>query len=79
MVIHQIDADNSMTKCFFDKPIQFNNFILELNWIESRGDEIIAMSIHFENFLIISHFYTNSTSKMIIDCFKSINWYIAQG
>ena len=30
------DAVNSMSKCFFEKPIQFNNFILELDWIERR-------------------------------------------
>ena len=57
---------------FLEKPIQLNIFILELNWIESRGDEIIAMSIHFENFPIISRFYTSSTSKTIIDCYKNI-------
>ena len=28
------------------------------------------MSIHFNNFLIISRFYTNCTSKAIIYCFK---------
>ena len=71
MVIDRIDTVNLML-IFFLKAIQFNNFILALNWIVSKGDEIIAMSIHFENFPIISHFYTNSTSKRIIDCFKSI-------
>ena len=63
---------------FFEKAIQFNNFILDLNWIESKGEEIFTMLIHFKNFPIISLFYTNSTSKTIIDCFKSkikVNWF----
>ena len=42
-------------------------------WIELKSDEIIARSIHFDNSMIISRFYTNSTPKTIIYCFKNIN------
>ena len=62
-VIHRIDA-------FLFKR-QFNSIILFQNWIESKSNKIIAMSIYFDNFTIISCFHTNSTSKTIIYCFKS--------
>ena len=55
---HTLNWRCQFDKEFFWKPIQFNNFISELNWIESKSDDIITMSIHFDNFLIISHFYT---------------------
>ena len=47
-----------------------------MNWIETKNDQIIFIPIHFNNFTIISCFYTNSTSKRIIYCFKSIIWAI---
>ena len=62
--------DNSF---IFWKAIQFKNFISELIWIELKSDEISAMSIHFDNSTIIFCFYTNSTPKTIIYCFKNIN------
>ena len=55
------------SKLFFHywKVIQFNNFILDLIF-ESKIDEFLVMSIHFNNFPITHWFFTNSTSKTII-------------
>ena len=55
---------------FFWKAIQFNNFILDLIFFQSKIHEFLAMLILFDNFLTINQF---SNSKMIIYCFKSIN------
>ena len=71
MVIHQIDTVNSMS-IFFSKREFNSKFYFRIEFFESKNDEIIAMSIHFKNFPWISRLYTNSTSKMIIYCFKSI-------
>ena len=58
---------------FFLKCNSIQYFFSDLNRSESESNEIIAMSIHFNNFPIISCFYTNCTSKPRIYCFRSKN------
>ena len=55
-----------MSNFFFKKAIQFENFDSFFIWIELKAENIIALSIHFENFSILYHFYLKINNLMFL-------------